>query len=104
MKKGKILRDLTVANTAEVLEVLKEGLKKAKEGSINLSEVERIDLSGIQLLISAQKSAEKGGSAYCFTGELNEDIYQKVVANGFCLCSKTGQDDCYNIRRTGYER
>lgn len=104
MKKGKILRDLTVANTAEVLEVLKDGLKKAKEGSISLSEVERIDLSGIQLLISAQKSAQKNGTVYCYSGELNEDIYQKVIANGFCLCSKSEQDDCYNIRRSGYER
>ena len=58
MKKD-LKSNLTIENAAETVKALSKYIKSADKPVIDLSVVEKIDLAGIQLLLSAQKFGEE---------------------------------------------
>jgi anti-anti-sigma regulatory factor len=61
--KGEIILegDLTIANTHDILTLLREGLGDERSGVITIGEVEDIDLSCLQLICSFHRAAVVAG-------------------------------------------
>lgn len=60
-----------------------EKLKKGRALRFDVSRVEQADLSFIQLLYAAQRSAEAEGKSVEFTGKLAPSLVQTLVDGGF---------------------
>ena len=102
MKKN-IETRLTVEYAKKAAGDFKTYLKSAEKPVIDLSNVEKIDLTGIQILIAGQKSAEKGKNPLFYTGALKKSLYDKLVGNGFKIVPFSENEDFYQIRRNSSE-
>ena len=102
MKKD-IGTDFTIAYAKSAADQLKNYIKKADNPVVDLSGITRIDLSGIQLLISAQKYGEKCGKKMYFNGNMKKNVYDKLCNNGFKIVQSDESEGFYLIRRNSYE-
>ena len=101
--KTEVMKNLTIENAVSVLEELKKEVKKKKDSIIDLSSVEKIDLSGIQLLVSAQNTAESKSKSLFYKGTLKKSVFDKFSNNGFSLVPEETDGELYRIRRSSGE-
>ena len=94
---------MVIENAAESAERLKLLLKEDGEITVDLGSMEKIDLSGLQLLISAQKSAEAGGKVLFFTGKPADSVLERIKHSGFILEYSGDNRKNYLIRRNSSE-
>lgn len=62
-----------------------ESFKKNSEVRLDISEVEDIDITGIQIIIAARCEAEKNGKAFFVTGKIPKSIEEFVTASSITL-------------------
>ena len=94
---------MTIENASDAAQTLLQLRKGMESPVIDLSGVEKIDLSGIQLLISAQKMGAKVKKSIYYTGKLKDGINEKLTGSGFRVVKSTSSDDLYTIRRNSSE-
>ncbi len=66
-------------------ESLLQAFEKSSDVRLDISEVEDIDITGIQIVISARKEAEKQGKLFYITGKIPPAIQEFTVASSISL-------------------
>jgi ABC-type transporter Mla MlaB component len=77
--KGDLILDRAAALKAE----MQASLESAEQLQINLTETSAVDLSFLQLLCSAHRSAVQSNKSLRLTGQIPEDFYRKLQESGF---------------------
>ncbi|HAK45020.1 MAG TPA: hypothetical protein DCO79_03750 [Spirochaeta sp.] len=95
--------NLTIEKAAATAEILLKYINTSKEPVIDLSVVEKIDLSGIQLLLSAQKTGDKQSKEVYFTGMIKKNVYDRIFSSGFNTVHSESSDGLFKIRRNSSE-
>ena len=103
MTKTELTNNMIIENASETADKLKKWSAGKKIDRLDLSSIESIDLAGIQLLISAQITAEKKGLKYPYQGLLQKAVYEKLAGSGFTLAASDESDEYYAIRRNSSE-
>ena len=98
-----LMKNLTIENAKAVSVELLKSLKAQKSAVIDLSVVERLDLSGIQILISAQNMKESQKKSFYYTGTLKKAVFDKFNNNGFSLIPAEEDGEMFTIRRSSGE-
>jgi anti-anti-sigma factor len=75
---------LGIHKAHSIKEEITEAVEKNKKVMINLSHVESIDLSIIQLLYAARRYAEKKKRELHLTGNLQDEVRDSFLIGGFC--------------------
>ena len=98
--------DLTISRSAEILSILSESLKKSDEVRISFRETSRIDLSCLQLLCAAHRTAAATGKVVTLEEPVPKEVRRLIHQTGFkrknccalnpnpktgCLCSVGGE-------------
>lgn len=84
-KKGNTLYltgDLTIANSAYIKEELIKALNKYSLLNLEIDEVERLDLSVLQLIYAFRRAASSSGKEVNLGINLPEDMHQLVRLSG----------------------
>ncbi len=102
MKKD-LTNSLTIENAVATAKELSEYIKSADEPVIDLSSVEKLDLAGIQLLISAQETVQKKKKNVFYTGTLKKNIYDRIFGCGFNIVHSPDSNELFRIRRNSSE-
>lgn len=96
--------DLTIQSAGEVRRVLREALDSRQTIKISLKNIESIDLSCIQILCAAHKTAFKANKQLTFDAVLPETAIRAIEQAGFhCLktCGNNSENACpMMMRRT----
>jgi anti-anti-sigma regulatory factor len=74
---------LVIDKAAEIKKTLCEALSSPSAVLVDLSSAEEIDLSCIQMLYAAKRTAEKKGVRFGFTGSIPARIVKKFSSSGF---------------------
>lgn len=64
---------------------LLEAFKNNSEIRLDISEVEDIDITGIQMIVAARHEAEKKGKFFCITGKIPDSIKEFITASSITL-------------------
>lgn len=62
-----------------------EAFKKNSEIRLDISEVEDIDITAIQIIVAARKEAEKNGKSFFIMGKIPKAIEEFVTASSITL-------------------
>lgn len=87
--------DLSISRAANILSLLKESLQEGDEVRIILHEISRVDLSCLQLLCSAHRTAATAGKVLTLAEPVPDLFRQLIRQTGFkrhkacALCSDT---------------
>ena len=65
----KLSQKLSISNAAELVDELSKQLNTGEEITLDMSDVEQVDTSAIQVLVGFVNSADKAGSDYKWRGE-----------------------------------
>ncbi|MBF0340289.1 MAG: STAS domain-containing protein [Magnetococcales bacterium] len=79
--------DLTIRNAAEFKEAMANAMDQANQLEINMTEVERIDLTTLQILCSAHRTLLKKGKSLALSGTVPAFIRETVQQAGFADCA-----------------
>lgn len=89
----RIAGPVTVQRAAELKAALVGALAKADQVAIDLSRVTEVDLCGLQLLCSAQRTASQSRKRLAFAG-LAPDIFRRAAGEaGVCVRTGCGAED-----------
>jgi len=75
--------DMTLLQAAQVRERLQQGLSAADTLEVAFSDVDNVDLSLIQILCAAHRSARKAGKSISLPGTLPDDLVRLIDDGGF---------------------
>lgn len=64
---------------------LLEAFKKTSEIRLDISDVDDIDITGIQIIIAARKEADKNGKSFFITGKIPKAIEEFITASSITL-------------------
>ncbi|MEO5345232.1 MAG: STAS domain-containing protein [Magnetococcus sp. YQC-9] len=79
--------DLTIRNAAELKEAVANAMDQSKQLEVNLSEVERLDLTTLQILCAAHRALLKRGKSLSISGSIPTLIRETVQQAGFQECA-----------------
>ncbi|HKJ05822.1 MAG TPA: STAS domain-containing protein [Geopsychrobacteraceae bacterium] len=85
--------ELTIPKAAELKVQLVEALENSGGVSLNLKNVTQADLTFLQLLCSAHRTAYKAGKVMMLT-EVSEAVDREVIAAGFIRDNMSCGQDC----------
>ena len=96
--------DLTIERTTKLLEVLRHALAVSDRIVVEFGEVSTVDLSFLQLLCSAHRTAVAKGKQFFFAGDRPDFLSDAAEQAGFirkrkCQMNPEGQD-CLWLRGT----
>ncbi|MBF0140705.1 MAG: STAS domain-containing protein [Magnetococcales bacterium] len=74
---------ITIQHAAQLKDTLLEGISAAKGLVIDLSEVDRVDLSAIQLLFAAHRGLNDKGKSLTVAGTIPEAWHNAVKESGY---------------------
>jgi len=83
-----LARDMTISSAAELKEVLNNALSGSDRIMLNLEQVTEVDLSCLQLLCSAHRTAKKREKSFTRTGDCPETL--KIIAEHAGYLRHTG--------------
>ncbi len=83
--------DQTVQNAAILKETILEGIGNVDSLVMNLEQVERVDLSTVQVLCAAHRTLKKAGKALVLAGSVPATVTETIADAGFNGCM--GDDD-----------
>lgn len=69
----------------ELRDELLAAFEKSSDVRLDISKVEDIDITGIQIIIAAQKEAEKQHKSFCITGTIPSIIDEFTAASSISL-------------------
>lgn len=75
--------DLTIERAAELHDVCRQALAASEKITIECGEVGRVDLSCLQLLCSAHRTAVAQDKQFCFVGKRPECLSEAGTQAGF---------------------
>lgn len=79
--------DLTIRNAAEFKEAVANAMDQSKQLELNLSEVERLDLTTLQILCAAHRTLLKKGRILSVSGSIPAIFRETVQLAGFAECA-----------------
>ena len=84
---------MTVQRAAELKAIIVDALAKADRVAIDLSRVTEVDLCGLQLLCSAQRTASRTRKRLALAGP-TPDVFRRAAAEaGVCVRTGCGAED-----------
>ncbi|MBF0213264.1 MAG: STAS domain-containing protein [Magnetococcales bacterium] len=78
--------DLTIRNAAEFKEAVANAMDQTQQLELNLSEVERIDLTTLQILCAAHRTMLKKGRTLTISGAIPPALRETMQQAGFVDC------------------
>ncbi len=84
---------MTVQRAVELKAVLVDALARSDRLLIDLSRVTEVDLCGLQLLCSAQRTAPQSGKRLAIAGTVPNAFRGAAAEAGVCVRSGCGTDD-----------
>ncbi|MBF0270700.1 MAG: STAS domain-containing protein [Magnetococcales bacterium] len=78
--------DLTIRNAADFKEAMANAMYQSNHLELNMSEVERVDLTTLQILCAAQRTLLKKGNTLTISGTLPSALRETVQQAGFVGC------------------
>ncbi|MBF0163501.1 MAG: STAS domain-containing protein [Magnetococcales bacterium] len=78
--------DLTIRNAAEFKEAVANAMDQAKQLELNISEVERLDLTTLQILCAAHRTLLKKGRTLSISGSIPSIFRETMQQAGFVEC------------------
>ena len=92
----------TVETSAETRDILIEALQKSKKIVLDLEKIEKVDISFLQLLISAEKSAQAQKKRIEIDpSSYSQPLLSAAVKAGFCREQEhSGEEDMQTILAT----
>jgi anti-anti-sigma factor len=98
-KKGvlKLKGMLTISQADDLKNALIKAFKKVTELEVDLKKVDEIDISCLQLLCSAHKTAVKSRKRLVLGGDVPEEIVQNIMHSGYYRpvgCINKQKDKC----------
>ena len=88
---------LTIENAAEFLRILKEALEASPNVSIEFEPAVKIDITGVQILCSACKSAANSGKTFSYHGPQPlalTDLIATCGAERHVVCKHNNDSTC----------
>jgi anti-anti-sigma factor len=88
---------LTISQAEELKKTLIKALKKVNELEVDLKKVDEIDISCLQLLCSAHKTAAKSSKRLVLGSDVPEDITHNIMHSGYFRtvgCINKEKDKC----------
>ncbi|MBF0448521.1 MAG: STAS domain-containing protein [Magnetococcales bacterium] len=82
--------DLTIQHATTLKETLLEGVSTAETMVINMEQVERIDLSTIQLLCAAHRALKKANKKIVLAGTVPNAVRATILESGYAGCIGDG--------------
>ena len=79
----KIENELSLNNVSNVRELLIKTLKEKDDLTLNLKNINNIDLAGIQLIVSLKSYVEKNNKKLTLNLELNDESKELLLNSGF---------------------
>ena len=99
--------DLTIERAAELLEAFRQALAASDQVEMEFGEVGTVDLSCLQLLCAAHRTAVAQGKQFCFTGQRPHFLSEAGQKAGFIRKTKCqmnpDRQDCLWLGGKGYE-
>ncbi|MFO7568421.1 MAG: STAS domain-containing protein [Smithellaceae bacterium] len=86
--------DLSISRATSLREAIEQALKKVKHLTVDIGQARGVDLSFLQLLCSAHRSATVMNKSMTLAGKSNEALQKAVDENGYgrtsgCVLDKT---------------
>ncbi|MBF0357518.1 MAG: STAS domain-containing protein [Magnetococcales bacterium] len=78
--------DVMIQSASQLRETLLEGISEATTLVINLEQVERIDLSTVQILCATHRALIKAGKSLLIEGAIPESVQETVADAGYGGC------------------
>lgn len=88
---------LTIENAAEFLNLLREGFEASRRVTLEFEEGMEIDLTGIQLICSACKTAAAQGKSFTYGGirpAALDGVIQACGAERHTACKQNNNSNC----------
>lgn len=88
---------LTIENAADFARILREALEASNNVSIELEPTVEIDITGVQILCSACKSAATGGRSFSCKGPRPQGLADMIAVSGAernALCKHNDNSSC----------
>jgi anti-anti-sigma regulatory factor len=85
-----VQRTCTIEEAGRIRALLMEQLAEKNGLVLNLSNVDEVDLSFLQLLCAAHKSASNAGKTFALEGALSEPLIRKAQEAGFACRKECG--------------
>jgi len=88
---------LTIENAAEFSRILREALEASKNVAIEFEPAVEIDITGVQVLCSACKSAARSGSTFSCHGPQPEALEGIITSSGAernAVCKHNNNSTC----------
>jgi anti-anti-sigma regulatory factor len=85
-----VQRTCTIEEAGKIRTLFMEQLAEKNRLVLNLSNVDEVDLSFLQLLCAAHKSASNAGKTFALEGALSEPLSRKAREAGFACRKECG--------------
>ncbi|KAB0669405.1 STAS domain-containing protein [Oryzomonas sagensis] len=88
---------LTIERSGEFCQTLRDALAGAQQVVLDVTQVQEIDIPGLQLICSACKTAAAAGKVFTFAGHLPACLLELKDGIGACQnspCSHNGNSSC----------
>ena len=85
-----VQRKCTIEEAERIRTLLIEQLAETDHLILNLSNIDEVDLSFLQLLCAAHKSASNAGKTFALEGALSEPLRRKAREAGFACRKECG--------------
>ncbi len=84
---------LSINEAEAIRDDLRRALAACRRLTVDTSGLETVDSAGLQLLISARRSAERAGKTFRLAGPPQGAFRAALMAAGFCSAEDNGQPD-----------
>ena len=88
---------LTIENAAEFSRIIKEALEASKNVTLEFEPAVEIDITGVQILCSACKSAASNSSTLSYTGMKPDALTEIIASSGaarYSACKHNNNSTC----------
>lgn len=88
---------LTIENAADFSRIVAEAFESSKSVSIKFEPAMEIDITGVQIICSACKSAAQSGASFSFEGPEPQALVDIIVSSGagrHAVCKHNNDSTC----------
>lgn len=88
---------LTIENAADFSRIVREALEASKKVAIEFEPTVEIDITGVQILCSACKSAAAAGSSFSYHGPQPSALANVIISSGaerHAVCKHNNDSTC----------
>lgn len=88
---------LTIENASDFARIIHEALNSSKNVAIEFESALEVDITGLQLICSACKSAAAKGCSFSYHGRMPPSLTEMIVASGaarHAICRHNNDSTC----------